>query len=276
MKTVCFCDNDIKKFDTLNKNWPRVPIISDIRYLTLEMLYALNIPKIDVICAGFPCQDISMAGKGDGINGEKSGIWNECLRVIQEVCPKYVILENSEQLRTRGLEQVLEDLASIGFNADWMPISGSSVGAPHQRDRMWIIAYRFWEPVVFGGDCFMEGEGSESICSHCREDYAECVCLGPDSCEEFGYKLVIEEWGPVAYPNAIRWPEQRRPVPILKESIALECFDWFEHEPAIPRVDDGATNRPHRVAALGDSLVTWIPYLIGKVVIEFDESEGRE
>ena len=110
--------------------------------------------SVDVLCGGFPCQDISSAGKGAGITGERSGLWKEYARLIGEMRPRFVFAENSPLLRTRGLGVVLEDLAALGYNARWGIIGAGAVGAPHKRDRMWVLAYsenqrdsgRKWQP----------------------------------------------------------------------------------------------------------------------------------
>lgn len=94
----------------------------------------------DVVCGGFPCQDISAAGNGDGLEGERSGLWGEMRRVISEVRPRYVFVENSPMLTIRGLGRVLGELAEMGFNARWGCIPAAYVGAPHGRDRIWILA----------------------------------------------------------------------------------------------------------------------------------------
>lgn len=101
----------------------------------------LNIGPIDLISGGFPCQDISQAGRGAGIKGERSGLWKEMHRIICEVRPRYVLVENVSALLGRGLGTVLGDLAESGYDAEWDCIPASSVGAPHQRDRVWIVAY---------------------------------------------------------------------------------------------------------------------------------------
>ena len=95
---------------------------------------------VDVISGGFPCQDISAAGKGAGIDGEKSGMWREMARIIHEVRPRYVFVENSPMLTSRGLGTVLGDLASMGFDAKWGVLGAADIGANHQRDRIWIVA----------------------------------------------------------------------------------------------------------------------------------------
>ena len=98
---------------------------------------------IDVVSGGFPCQDISTAGKGAGIEGERSGMWKEMARVIREVQPSYAFVENSPMLTVRGLNRVLCDLASMGFDVAWGVLGADDVGAPHSRKRMWIVAKIF-------------------------------------------------------------------------------------------------------------------------------------
>jgi DNA (cytosine-5)-methyltransferase 1 len=96
--------------------------------------------RVDVVSGGFPCQDISAAGGGAGISGSRSGLWSEFARIIGEVRPGYVFVENSPMLASRGLGQVLGDLAALGFDAEWGVLGAADVGAPHQRDRIWIVA----------------------------------------------------------------------------------------------------------------------------------------
>ena len=97
--------------------------------------------KIDVITGGFPCQDISQCGSGQGLDGERSGLWSEMARVISEVRPKYAFIENSPMLVNRGLERVLADLAQMGFSAKWGVFRASSVGACHHRARFYLVAH---------------------------------------------------------------------------------------------------------------------------------------
>ena len=96
---------------------------------------------VDVISGGFPCQDISVAGRGAGIEGDRSSMWGHMARIIDEVRPRYVFVENSPMLVTRGLEKVLGDLTKIGYDARWTIMGASDVGAPHQRKRFWMVAH---------------------------------------------------------------------------------------------------------------------------------------
>jgi DNA (cytosine-5)-methyltransferase 1 len=95
---------------------------------------------VDVVSGGFPCTDISAAGKGAGIDGEASGMWREMARIIHEVRPKFVFVENSPILTSRGLDRVLGDLAKMGFDAKWGVLGADSVGLPHRRERIWVLA----------------------------------------------------------------------------------------------------------------------------------------
>jgi DNA (cytosine-5)-methyltransferase 1 len=96
---------------------------------------------VDVVSGGFPCQDISIAGRGDGLEGERSGMWKQMARIIGEVRPRHAFIENSPMLTIRGLDRVLCDLAALGYDAQWGVISAADCGAPHKRERIWIVAY---------------------------------------------------------------------------------------------------------------------------------------
>ena len=98
--------------------------------------------KVDVISGGFPCQDISAAGKGDGLDGERSGLWTHMARVVSEVRPPFVFVENSPMLTTRGGTRVIADLTQMGYDTRWTVMGAADIGAPHQRDRMWIVSKR--------------------------------------------------------------------------------------------------------------------------------------
>jgi DNA (cytosine-5)-methyltransferase 1 len=143
-KTVAFCEIDKKARAVLRKCWPEVYAHDDIRTLTARQLIALGILP-DGIAAGFPCQDISLAGAGLGLAGERSGLYYEIIRLLREFEEagrpiKFVLLENVAALLGRGLGDVLGALAALGFHIWWDCIPASAVGAKHQRDRIWIVA----------------------------------------------------------------------------------------------------------------------------------------
>ena len=141
METVAFCEFEPHAQKILNKHWPDVPIHDDVRTLDAKPYRG----SIDVVCGGFPCQDLSSAGKRKGFNGERSSLYTEMLRIIGECGPRYAIFENVTDLLIgesgRWFGQFLYDLAKVGYDAEWHCISGSAVGTAHHRDRVWVIAY---------------------------------------------------------------------------------------------------------------------------------------
>lgn len=136
---VCKWQVEIDDYATsvLEKNWPDVPKYRDI----CEFPPPEGVEQVDLICGGFPCQDISAAGKGAGLDGERSGLWSEYYRVLCELQPRYVVIENSPMLIVRGLDSVLRDLAKSGYDAEWQTIQASDFALPHRRKRIFIIAY---------------------------------------------------------------------------------------------------------------------------------------
>lgn len=143
----------------LEKHWPDVHRWDDVRTFPPSD----GDWSVDVICGGFPCQDISVAGKGAGINGERSGLWSEYVRIIRELRPRFVIVENVAALTIRGLGRVLGDLAEIGFDAEWDCIPASLLGASHRRERLFILAYPTalgWKEVVCREETFSDAADS--------------------------------------------------------------------------------------------------------------------
>jgi DNA (cytosine-5)-methyltransferase 1 len=122
----------------LAKHWPDVPRFDDVRTFNAGMLSE----QPGLICGGFPCQDVSFASPtGTGLDGERSGLWREFHRLLREIRPLFAVVENVAALTQRGLGRVLGDLADIGFDAEWSLLSACSMGAPHVRQRLFIVAY---------------------------------------------------------------------------------------------------------------------------------------
>ena len=139
-ETVAFCEIEPFPRRVLAKHWPDVPCHNDVR-----TLHAADVGPVDVICGGFPCQDISASGSGVGITGERSGLWAEFARLIGEIRPAYVLVENSPNLLSGdngGWASVFfGDLARLGYDCEWHVIPLAETGAPHRRERVWVIAY---------------------------------------------------------------------------------------------------------------------------------------
>lgn len=131
------CEIDPFARKVLAKHWPDVRRHDDVR--------TFPPPEgdwhVDLIAGGFPCQDISFAGKGAGLAGERSGLWYEFARVVRDLRPRYVLVENVAALLVRGLDAVLGTMASLGFDAEWSSVSACEMGAPHMRQRVFILFY---------------------------------------------------------------------------------------------------------------------------------------
>ena len=139
-RTVCAVERDAYAAQVLAQRQndgalPAFPIWSDVCSFDGRPWRGI----VDVVSGGFPCQDISSAGKGAGIEGTRSGLWREMARIIGEVRPRFVFVENSPLLVSRGLAVVISDLASLGYDARWMCLSAGECGANHERDRLWLV-----------------------------------------------------------------------------------------------------------------------------------------
>mgnify|MGYP003633326892 CR=1 FL=1 len=132
----------------LAKHWPNARRYEDVRMVHRPWMLPNGdqritqpLEPVDLICGGFPCQDISVAGSGAGLSGKRSGLWFEYLRIVRALRPRFVVIENVGALRRRGLDTVLWGLAESGYDAEWSVLSAADVGAPHLRKRLFIIAW---------------------------------------------------------------------------------------------------------------------------------------
>ena len=156
----------------LQKHWPLGERFEDVRDCG-----AHNLTPVDVITGGFPCQDVSDAGKRAGINGDRSGLWSEMCRIIGELRPRFVLVENVPGLFVRGIDRVLGDLAEIGYDAEWQVISAADVGAPHLRKRVWIVAHPAGKLCNGINDNIGDGQRSQKVlefgdsCGRANEDF---------------------------------------------------------------------------------------------------------
>ena len=239
-----FCEQDAYCGKVLKKNFPDVPIYPDIKELRGEWFQ-----DIDLITGGFPCQDISVAGKGAGIDGDRSGLWSELCRIISEVRPRYALIENVPMLIHRGLERVLFDLTEIGYDAEWQVIGADDVGARHKRKRIWIVAY----PGHLRG----------------RHDESRDVGLrsGKQAETAIGNASQFEVAGPGKEPETVAYTQHAgRPdtgtVPHTDERIG----DIWTVEPDVGRVANGVPKRVDRLRGLGNAIVPQIAALIMQMI----------
>ena len=252
MQTVAFCEQDGYACRVLRKHWPTLPIFEDVCTLTKSRLKSHGI-EANVICGGFPCQDISTAGKGAGLDGARSGLWREYARLIREIRPAYAVMENVAALRSRGLDRVLGDLAAIGYDAEWHCIPASAVGAPHIRDRCWIVAY----PVRRGAS-----RGAGPLV---REGVIEAYPGYPATPQ-------VERDGPTLADPAgeqVRRLPRRSEAEISMRRLGPRNEDWpyWSPEPNLPRVADGIPDRLDRNRCLGNAVVPQVVELIGRAIV---------
>jgi len=238
---------------------------------------------VDVVSGGFPCQDISAAGKGAGIDGERSGMWGEMARIIHEVQPRYVFVENSPMLTSRGLGRVLGDLASMGFDARWGVLGAADVGAPHQRNRIWIVGtnmayskmsndsassdttgHRKGSQGEFRRSCGIEGEMAHStqLQRDGSNDHAR-VSMGGQQISESGDYRWASDMADASSKRSQKSASNKK----LDWHRPPECGvdkDWWSREPAdVPRttsrdmgrVVDGVAARVDRLKAIGNGQV---------------------
>jgi len=256
-RTVAFCEIDKKAQKVLNKHWPDVPVFEDVSALTKEKLDEQGI-SVDVITGGFPCQDISLAGKGAGLEGERSGLWFQFHRLIKEIQPKYAIIENVSALRSRGLDQVLWSLAEIGYDAEWHCIPAAAVGAPHRRDRVWIVANAKgskWDERLYGVSFAEDSEGwVRGEAGTSSSLVANATSIGPQG-----------QGQPV---------EPIHPTPLVDgqaiESIYGRVASVWAVEPDVGRVANGVPNRVDRLKQLGNAVVPQIPQLLGEAILAWE------
>lgn len=192
----------------LAKHWPSVRRWPDVRTWPQP-----DTERVDVICGGFPCQDISVAGRKVGIEGERSGLWCEFARIVRVLRPRFVVVENTPALLDRGIGRVLGDLAEGGFNVEWDCLPAAAFGAPHIRDRLFIVAANV-----------------------------------PDSSHRCSRQL--------------RWSERK--------DEGQEEWNLYRqgHQPRIPRVVDGVSDRLDRIRCCGNSIVPQAAEWVGRRIVE--------
>ena len=281
----------------LELRWPDVPKFGDIREVEGRLT-----PPCDILAGGFPCQDISTAGKGAGIGGERSGLWKEFARLIREIRPRYVLVENVTALLGRGLGVVLGDLAEIGYDAEWDCIPASALGAPHQRDRIWIVAYSRHrsggdgERGSIGGNVEWKDEAAErsvETTSPSRSSEASRALADTNKKRLEGKRAKRGQEGrkDQGRPSGLRHGTgggdrgseirnaaspglQNRPAEKIFRPEALEEFkrsNRWPVEPAVGRVAHGVSSRVYRLKGLGNGQVVQVVQYIGERILAFDK-----
>ncbi|MFL9510293.1 DNA cytosine methyltransferase [Acinetobacter baumannii] len=232
---------------------------------------------VDVISGGFPCQDISSAGKGAGIEGERSGLWSEMARIIGEVRPRYVFVENSPMLVSRGLTRVISDLTQMGYDAQWARFSASNFGAPHIRDRIWIVAHsqsigceENGLPIGAEQEKSLSGINGKDVAnpkSIRLEQTRECKSSSEKWLAGCGHELSdtnCERCKQVEQRVFSRTQREGSSDPSQHSSFA-RGWEWWAIEPELGRVADGVANRVDRLKAIGNGQVS----IVAKCAFEY-------
>lgn len=256
----------------LAKHWPDAKRFDDVRTVG-----AHNLEPVDVIFGGFPCQDISYAGKGLGLSGERSGLWYEFARIVGEMGPRFVVVENVSALLSRGLGDVLGTLSDLGYDAQWRTLRASDVGAPHRRERLFIVAYSYRarsgaisENVDIGGGTALPRaqtvhpiNGASDRSRHWADEQA-----GGESAR--------------ALPSNGAWDERdetKSRLGRIVDGIPGRMDRWPARpgEPQeaweAPRTCETATNRRARLKALGNAVVPQVAEVVGRWLLEINEAQ---
>ena len=243
----------------LERHWPHAKRYDDVRTVG-----ANNLEPVDVLCGGFPCQDISIAGKGEGLDGKRSGLWWEFHRLINELRPRVAVMENVSAIDVRGLSAVVGSLAQIGYDCQWTIISAAQCGAPHLRRRWFGVAYP--SSIANGGRATTNTSAGQS-----RQNSS--IQAGRSSTH------VYDTAGDATNTNSQRVKEQ----PIWSESVEAtrqsECgssqaagtrqnyWQGFPTQPPVRRRNDGVSNRVDRLRALGNAVVPQCSEWVGQQII---------
>ena len=250
---IAYCENEEYAIGVLLSRMqegklPVAPIWDDVRTLKGARFHGL----VDIVYGGFPCQDISVAGTGKGLGGERSGLFFEIVRLVDEIRPKFIFLENVPAIRTRGADKVVGELARLRYDAQWITLSASEVGANHKRERWWLLAHTMrgqqwrkeWESKVKAyalanslGDGRREVGSRESSAS--SETMADAQGVG---CNQRTANSRTNE-------------EKIRGCGVDFGSDGRPGSSWWITEPDVGRVAYGIPNRVDKLKCLGNAVV---------------------
>ena len=265
-KTVWQIEQNLFCQKILRKHWPDANIYDDVREVG-----AHNLEPVDIFCAGFPCQDISVAGKGEGLDGKKSGLWWECFRIISELRPRIIVLENVSAITFRGGREVVGSLTSIGYDTEWQVISARMFGAPHIRKRWFLVGYT---SNTYNGSKTTKvqaGRSQHVVCN--TRGWCDVTNSNSQSKSDSSYDEKTLE-GNVANSNSTSCKGISKSIRLQKkQSTSTMSFStgnfWRENVPESPvcRVDDGIPNRMDRLRALGNAIVPQCSEYIGRCIV---------
>lgn len=282
VRTVAYCERDRYAQGVLlsrmrSGDIDQAPIWDDVTTLRADLL-----PRIDIIFGGFPCQDLSVAGAGKGLGGKRSGLFYEIIRLVKEISPRFVFLENVPAIRTRGLSEVVHAFTKIGYDCRWTCLSAADVGAPHKRERWFLLAHPHRirsSPQSFGD------VGKLAETSGGKKETGDQFTICTPSC---GSNVADSNSNFIRIEQRWRIGKSGERAPFIRDNGEKEfmayssrprCqeFDiaskpeesghsargvdpvgdstWWAVEPAVGRVANGVQNRVDRIKCLGNSVV---------------------
>lgn len=286
-ETVWFSENEAAPSQVLAHHHPDVPNHGDITEVDWG-----QVEPVDVLTGGFPCQDISKAGRGAGIKeGTRSGLWFEYVRAIRDLRPSVVIVENVSALTTRGLDIVLADLHESGFDAEWTTLRASDVGAAHRRERLFIVAHAadrdrvgrlHREPGIVPaearidalGDAPTGGDPAPADTSSAERRAPQLQTVGPTvgSATEHRERAGTATWGEF-WPAIRRWERtlgRPAPDPVVDGWMTAEFVEWHM---GFPAGWTATLTRSDRLKALGNAVVPQVADVIGRWALELTEGK---
>jgi DNA (cytosine-5)-methyltransferase 1 len=238
----------------LQKRWPHVTRFHDVRECGKR-----NLHPVQLIAGGFPCTDISPAGKRAGITGTHSRLWNDFARIVGELRPSFVLVENSADLLKRGMGTVLADLAGMGYDAEWRVLSAAQFGAPHLRKRVFIVAYthRYAHHLTTKPPLHFESGQQTSPQRLCSE-MADSDRYGRETLyAQPGLLQTAQSGGILQSPDRSRF--------VFEQPVTR--WDIWANEPDVGRVADGVSCRVDRLRGLGNAVVPQVAEYIGRCIL---------
>ena len=297
-RTIWQVEQDAFCQKVLQKHWPDAKIYDDVVVVGVS-----NLEPVDVLCGGFPCQGISNAGKKEGLEDERSGLWWEMLRIIGELQPRVVVLENVAALFVRGISDVLGSLASIGYDSEWTIVSAAECGAPHRRDRVFIVAYpmcnrrnqrkrqsKTIQP--FGNPRLQREEDSQSSMSESiHSGYEATTNTSEERCGQTSNRRIdpetdisrraagVQQRRSQKSTNTNKTSSQRNGSNLgmaskwtsIDNAVYQTGFGYWRTpspQPTICRTHDGFPNRLDQLRALGNAIVPQCSEWVGRRIME--------
>jgi len=261
-ETEWFVEREPYAKEILKKRFPRTKIYEDVTKIDFR-----KVPRVEILTGGFPCQDISNAGKRAGIKGSRSSLWNYYLKAIRQIQPKIAFIENVSALLNRGLNVVLADLAEIGYDAEWYCVPASAVGANHQRDRIFIIAYPNSNGDRFNSSTDRREE--EEIWDKDNESIISDECGKANGSRE------------ISNTNSKRL-QRREKARNFEESwkdreqqLTRQSGYWAT-EPNVGRVAHGIPFRVDRIKCLGNAVVPQVAEVFAEAIKKGDVSHNKD